>query len=524
MKKSLLKIISVFLALTICMSLAVPSFAILEEYDGRTCPRIYVHGFMAYDIYKNPENVDEGMAYPIPSEKINSAIEKAKEPIKDFIFKRDYEKFGDAAADIVDSVFEDIVCDYSGNSLSGSAVVTDYPKPEDVKSDSAVIFGYDWRLDPLESAKELDKFIDYMLLHSGCEKVVIDCHSLGSVIVFAYLRLYGTEKVKSVVFNTAGLYGQTYTGELLSGNVVVNKDAIKNYLDFAFDGTPQEKVLKDLIDTADKLGVISGVCGFADNLLDKIYDRVALNIVSIFGNWTTIWAMVPDDMLSDAESYVFGLYDDAGIDYTGLKQKIDTYNELVRKNKTEALVEISKTVNIYVLARYGYSAFPLTDSWQIVGDGVIDTKYNSFGATIAAYKEQLDVSESAYISPDKSIDASTCLFPEQTWFIKELKHYNTPNDVDRLIDELLYFDGKATVDTFEEYPRFLKYDAVSDTLIIDDGTTEKDGVNFIFAAVLVVLILILLGIILLIIKIVKKFKIKKEKAFDETEKEESLIS
>ncbi len=511
MKKLCLRFVSIAIVCMTFFSSVIPSSAILEEYSGRTCPRIFVHGFMAYDIHSDKSNPDSELVYPIPAEKTSSVFENIKSPVGDFLLKRDYEKLGSEVSALISELFEDLYCGFDGEPVNQSGVVTEYPKPEEVKKDSAVIFGYDWRTDPVESAKQLDEFIDYMLKYSGAKQVVIDSHSLGSVITFTYLRLYGTEKVKSVVFNAAGIYGQTYTGELLSGNLVVNKDAILNYMSFAFDGMENKSVMLDLIDALDKLGVAGGACKVADKLVDEILDDVAFDIVRLFGNWPTIWAMVPDDMLEQAEEYVFGkVFKENNVDYTGLKEKIDTYNELVRKDKTEALKEMSKTVNIYVISRHGYSSLPVSDSWQTVGDGVIDTRYSSFGATVAPYGETLDTAKSEYISPDANIDALTSLFPDQTWFIRGLRHSDMPDSVDRMIDDLLYYDGKATVTTFSQYPRFMEYNISDGSLSPDKGNQEKDGFNFILLALILALLLINGGIVLIIILIVKKIKKKKQ--------------
>ncbi len=522
MKKIVLKTVSLFLSLVICFTFVMPSFAVLsEDYEGRTCPRIFVHGFMAYDLYNNAEKSADDRTYPIPSEKMNGVLGNINvSGIMKNLLKRDYDKFAEDAAVIVDGIFEDLYCDFNGEALNGSGARHEYPKKEEVKKDSTAIFGYDWRTDPLESAKQLDEFINYMLKYSGSKQVVIDCHSLGNVVVTAYFKLYGTEKVKSVVFNSSALYGQTYTGELLTGNVVATKEAVESFLYYVFDGMENEKLMLDIVETVSKLGILGGVCNFANNLVDKVYDKVKFNIVKLFGNWLTIWAMVPDDMFEEAKEYVFGeVYKD--VDCSGLIEKIDNYHNLVGKNKAEILKEVSKTVNVYVLSSYGYTSIPITEAWNNVSDGSIDLKYSSFGGTVAFVGEKLDVTESEYVSPDMTVDASTCLFPEQTWFIKGVKHPDMPNVTDKMIDDLLYYDGQATVDTFEQYPRFMKYDIPTGVLSADDGTQEENGFNYILLAAVLVLILIFGVIVLIIYAIIKKVKKRKNKKQISLEKEKA---
>ena len=120
-----------------------------------------------------------------------------------------------------------------------------------------------------------------------------------------------------------------------------------------------------------------------------------------------------------------------------------------------------------LFSRYGYSSIPIVPSYTRLTDSVIDTKYSSFGATTAEYGSKLsdaDIAgkDPAYISPDRMI-ASTCLFPEQTWFFKDFPH-STNAPLDDMIETLLYTDFQATVDTYEEYPRFMQFNRETKTV------------------------------------------------------------
>ena len=83
---------------------------------------------------------------------------------------------------------------------------------------------------------------------------------------------------------------------------------------------------------------------------------------------------------------------------------------------------------------------------------MIDTKYTSLGATVAPFGGELESGKR--LSPDKQIDASTCMFPDQTWFIKNLRHSYENTAIESLIDVIAHTDD-VTVDTLEAYPQFL---------------------------------------------------------------------
>ena len=71
------------------------------------------------------------------------------------------------------------------------------------------------------------------------------------------------------------------------------------------------------------------------------------------------------------------------------------------------------------------------------------------------------------------IDASTALFPDNTWFIKNLEHGDFPQGVDNFINVLLK-NKNMTIDTFEEYPQYLNYDYDTDSLSPVAGLSADD--------------------------------------------------
>lgn len=159
------------------------------------------------------------------------------------------------------------------------------------------------------------------------------------------------------------------------------------------------------------------------------------------------------------------------------------YNRLVRENKTQTLLGINEACKVGVISRYEYSSIPATSSWQEISDGVVDSKNSSFGATFSLYGSTLDDSiidntDAQYISPDKTIDASTCLFPEKTWFVKGAKHSDIYEDIENLTDLILNSREEISVNTYAEFPRFLAYDFNSDSIIADSvkDKTSNDGI------------------------------------------------
>ncbi len=486
MKNFLKKILSVILSLLIISATVVCAFAeddILTE--KKEYPKVYVPGFMSTTVYVDASDPDSEQAWPLSTNSILTFVKNLALPISELATNGDWNKFADSIVPFAEELFEPVTYGYSGEAVNTSGIRFEYPEPNDAKESSYFRFGYDWRADPLQSASELNDYINYILEQTGAEKVVMECHSLGGIIALSYFKLFGTASVKSIVLDSTAIYGETYTGEMLSGEINVNDKALNYYLDYAFDGMSVDTLLSMLIGTLTDAGAIGFVCDYANDILELIYDRLELSAMAIFANWPTIWAMIPDEMLSDAEQHIFGdVYKNANVDYSELQAKVTAYNETVRKDKTQTLRAVNNNLNLYVISRTGYSSLPMTASWENLSDGVIDTKNNSFGATTAKYKETLNVPASEYLSPDKNIDASTSLFPEQTWFIKNIKHSETFDCLDVFYEELLYYDGQATVNTFAEYPRYMELDRSNDALVADNGTNDESFIYKLFAAFL----------------------------------------
>ncbi len=477
MKNFLKKSLSMVLVLMLLLGGAVNVLAVGNATETeRDIPRVTVGGLMTADIYADPSDPNSEVVWPLSGDAISSAIEKLAGPISSVALSGNWDKFAEEAVPVVDELFDPVCLDYSGEIKNTSGIRFEYPAAEEITKDSHVTFSYDWRLDPLRIAGELNNFIDYVLECSGAEQVTLDCHSYGGVVVLSYFKLFGTEKVRSVMFNATAIYGETYTGELFTGNFVLNDEAVKLYLDYALVGSDADNIVSLLAGAVTDIGVTNFICEYSNEVVDQVYDQFALGVFRMFANWPSIWSMVPDDMLDDATAYVFDdVYTNAGVDYSGLKEKVDNYNNLVRKDKTQTLLDIDKKINLYVIARYGYTGIPITETWDVMSDGIVDTRYNSFGATTAKYDGKLNVSASEYVNPDKNIDASTCLFPEQTWFIKNLRHSEQPSCLGMMIEKLLYHKGQATVDTFNQYPRFMVYDIDYNSLKAD---TQADYVAF----------------------------------------------
>lgn len=477
------RLLSVLLCFTLLFSFAVLPVSAAETAEA--CPQIYVHGFMSSTLYENKDDPNSKVIWP-PD--VDAILADAKEQIPTLVgalLVNNWQKFGDIAIDLVKPYFEPTYLADDGTCPNNSGVYFRYPPAWAIPKNGRVDFDYDWRLDPMKVADDLHDFIEYVREATGAEKVNLSCHSLGGVIVLTYLSKYGHDHVKGVCFNTTAIFGETYTGDLMRGEIVFDADAVDYYLRYALDNNEYEELLTGLISMANKSGLLDLLTHKANGLTRSQKERVIRELLlPMFGNWLTIWSMIPDKDVPDALNNVFNVLC-KGEDRSALRTKIDAYNTTVRDKKTATLQALNEDINVYVISRYGYSSIPVTPSFKVLSDGTVDTRYSSFGATTSDYdktlaKDAIKNVPAEFISPNKQVDASTCLFPAQTWLIRNLKHPTTPASVWQMIDLLLAQDEQATVDTFEQYPRFLAYDEATDTLSPDTAqAVESEQLSFI---------------------------------------------
>ena len=147
-----------------------------------------------------------------------------------------------------------------------------------------------------------------------------------------------------------------------------------------------------------------------------------------------------------------------------------------------ALKESGK--DIMVLSKYNIPNLPFSEDGIIQSDFMAETYRSSLGATTANYGEVLSSSyinkmsqeEKKFLSPDLKIDASTCLFPETTWFIKNCAHATFPNTVDVLMNNFLINDN-YTVFSDEAYPQYLDYsvDEAGNESLVPVAGTDSDA-------------------------------------------------
>lgn len=346
-------------------------------------------------------------------------------------------------------------------------------------------FHYDWRLDPMETADEFHTFVQDIKRTTGCEKVGIAATCLGTNIVMAYVAKYGAKDIQGI-----GIDGSVVGGAEILSDVICAK--------FDVDPPALMRVLRDVeglgmfsmndfltatIDMLVQTGLLEGVISTTENIFyDKLVEGVTSALaLSTFYTWPNYWACVTPEDYESAKYYVFGEEgSEKRTKYAGLIEKLDRYDREVRQKVPQLLQKVKDDgANLGIISKYGFQMIPITSNTDAISDQFASVKRSSFGATTSDVYTTLSdeyiaqrtaEGKGKYISPDKQIDASTCLYPDNTWFIKGSSHSNWTSYEVKIMYEVASADRQLTVNDYP-YTQFMVYDKETNNL--EPMTTEN---------------------------------------------------
>lgn len=316
---------------------------------------------------------------------------------------------------------------------------------------------YDWRLNPLEVADKVNEYVERACRETGCEKVNLVCASMGGVMTVAYLSKYSCDRVNKCVFLSSTFCGTYVTSDLLQGNVTVGATQLRN---FAYTYLGENKLLTPVLKLLDMTGIWNRVADLANKFVSRYKDEVYDGFLrDVFGNMPSLWALVLPEDYEACKEFMFGGKE---TEYAGIIAIADELQDMMAKRDDMLRAAVADGMKICVVANYGRQVIPIYDRAYQNGDGTLETQLVSGGAVVAPIGETLGddyvCSNPEYLSPSREIDASTCLFPEYTWFVKGAPHVsgNYGSDYSDFIFWLVDYDGQPTVRSNSKYPQFIK--------------------------------------------------------------------
>lgn len=476
------KVISLILALIMIFTLAMPGFAAQDKaandkaYDGY--PVIIVRGInFGGLIYKS----DGSLAMSFKAEDIFKLIGNL---LKGALIDKNDNYFVDSALDFVWDLMGDIASDKDGTSLNKDVTAKYYNKSmanynlddnfsydrengmvrtacDLVGAQNTYYFNYDWRLSPEELAYELDELISTAKKDSGKDKVKMVCSSMGGMVATAYFYYCGGASVDSCTYLCAAHNGTYVVGDALSGNI----EFVPESADSLFKSMTQGngKLVDFIMELLGKSGIYNLLAKlinkFVENNIDKVYDEALRDILATS---VGLWGLCPDESFDSAVEYVFGGKES---EYPVLMSKLEECEKFVKS--TEATLEKAdrEGVKLTFITDYDMGLVPVYSRSVLQGDTILEAELTSNYATVAKQGETLSdeyiaKADSKYISPDKIIDASTALYKDSTWFVKNAPHvacdYGT--EYSDFVFTIILSDTQPTVKSFSQYPQFMESD------------------------------------------------------------------
>lgn len=169
-----------------------------------------------------------------------------------------------------------------------------------------------------------------------------------------------------------------------------------------------------------------------------------------------------DEYFDEGIEYVFNGVEDK---YAVVIEKIKGLRDFIFSTENILSRAYEEGVKLSYVSNYSLGLVPIYEGSDAQGDLVVSTYITSNNAKVAPYGKQLGAEELAnvepeFISPDKSVDASACLYPEYTWFIKDAIHVGCSYESEFARFAIMLATGKnqPTVYDNELYPRFLEVD------------------------------------------------------------------
>ena len=504
MKSFFKKSLAVFLSLTVIFSLiavAFPSASALDVYTE--IPTVYVEGQgYGLEIPQEDGTFKQIYSIQIPEGYIEDAVKENIDVFLLAVLTQDWDDFCDVIYEKFSYLYSDLRLDEKGQPRNGSQSTWEwsrdsiyyYPVTADGKYEfNQFRYHYDWRLSPYQIADDLHEYIKAVCELTGHDKVAIAGRCLGTCITMAYVERYGTEYISDHIMYASALKGVDFCTQAFCGNMYLPADGVERFvydIDLGLSQTMTD-FLQSFVSVANETYGLDIALWSINNVLPQIkYDLFPRILRATYGSFPSYWAMVSEDYYEEAKELVFH---DADMElYADFIELIDSYHynvqvpaeEIIRKQYEEDGVEY------YNITKYGRQSVPVTNNHDVISDCYVDVTGASLGATVGTVNEDLSDDYIAsveaaglgrFVAPDKKIDASTCLYPEKTWFIKNLNHKDFPDEINLLMVEMIN-NPDFSVDDNASYPQFLVFEPEIQNVVPmtaeNENTTVRWEVSF----------------------------------------------
>ncbi|MDD6275935.1 MAG: alpha/beta hydrolase [Clostridia bacterium] len=357
------------------------------------------------------------------------------------------------------------------------------PLIDEIGEDNVYCYNYGIFSNCVDNARGLNDYIENVVLkQTGADKVILVPMSMGATVVNEYMNLYpDADRIDKVISVVGAWNGSDVFGDLLLGDY--DEDA-PSYL---YTEAVNELGLGD--------SYIGSIINIAVRILPKAELRQLIDAIlesfvkTLLVDNTAFIALCPKERYEAfADRYL------SGEEYAELRAQTDDYAE-AQKNLKERLYYQRDTygTEFYFISGYNlgfgdcdYGFFKLFNSAdETNSDEVIQISSTAPGTSFVKAGDTFDsayIADSSHnVSPDGSIDASTCYFEDTTWYFEGQKHELTYNNTAlSLAYRIACNEIKSVDDCKNTYPQFngsrdikkLERDYIPDAQAIDTSTID----------------------------------------------------
>ncbi|MBR2410187.1 MAG: hypothetical protein IKB08_00520 [Clostridia bacterium] len=502
------KIISVILAVSMLFSVGVTGvFAktperadvIFAESEAdikaldRDIPVVEVPGFGEI-IYKGLDTEDESDDISLFGPDMGVLLPSLFKNLPAFlagILFRNFDLVDNSLGPFMLDVFSDLGCNPDGTVKEGTGTKrVNMAEPKDEYGyRNSYVFRFDWRKDMHTLAGELNEYIELVKDVTDSEKIAIVAFSQGNCVVMTYLYEYyyiesdpdKRDDIDAVIFMCGAMNGVGSCEDPISGNIGIDSLSLLRFIKVALEGNLALSALYYMVEMLYAVGLMDWLVGLVNDYLDeRLENAIDPYLLSSFGALPGFYAMMSPERYEEAEQLMFAT-PELQEKYAGMIEKNRYYHNEVQANMGNIIDSLmAEGKNVGIIAEYGYPIAPATSDNDRMTDFSICTAQESFGATCSEidgilgldYKQAKECEcGKNHVSCDLQIDASTCLYPDITWFAKGLKHDAGGRFWADLFDLIIYSERQISVWDYSDYPQFMEnYEDSFLVPLTNDGT------------------------------------------------------
>lgn len=362
----------------------------------------------------------------------------------------------------IDEFPEELTDDYLSISGEGNLALT---MRDRVGAENVFYFTYDWRKSPEKIAAELDAFIEMAKEQTGKDKVRVAALSMGGMVITSYMYYYGNGALESVAYLSAAHNGTYVCGDALNGRIVFEPDTLEKALLNLIDDGTLDFITWLVLKIARLSGVTDILCDFVNDFVTNSASQVYTGgLRDILGTALGMWALCPDDDFASGRDYIFKGEEEK---YASVLEQLDGVEAFVKSTHSTIEKAYADGVKVIFTSNYNQPLIPIYPRAVLNSDSTLESDLTSNFATIANFGETLSDEYIAtrapeFISADKVIDASTCLYPDYTWFIKDADHvaFKYGTEFSAFAADLILSENQPTVGNMTDYQRFMYTDEV----------------------------------------------------------------